>query len=99
MGRSVNGNFEADTQAMSLPGTIHYDELSAAKVSISLSIDHLLRHVPLAVAASGTAEASCGNLAAAAAKYVLVLFSLIVTSLPPPPPHGTSTPLVSVSVN
>lgn len=69
-----------------------------AKVSISLSIDHLLLHVPLTVASSGTAEASCGN-PAAAAKYILVLFSLIVTSSLPPPPHRTSTPLVSVSVN
>lgn len=91
-------NFKADTQAMSLPEIVHSDELSAAKVSISLSVDHLLLHVPLAVASSGTAEASCGN-PAAAAKSVLVLFSLIVTSLLPPPPHGTSTPLVSVSVN
>lgn len=91
-------NFKADTQAMSLPEFVHSDELSAATVSISLSVDHLLLHVPLAVASSGTAEASCGN-PAAAAKSVLVLFSLIVTSLLPPPPHGTSAPLVSVSVN
>lgn len=83
---------------MSLSEIIHSDELFAAKVSISLCIDHLLLHVPLAVASSGTAEASCGN-PTAAAKFVLVLFSLIVTSLLPPPPHGISTPLVSVSVN
>lgn len=35
---------------MSLSEIIHFDELFAAKVSISLSIDHLLLHVPLAVA-------------------------------------------------
>lgn len=93
----MSQEFQADAQAKSLPEILHSNEPSTAKVSISLSRDHLLLPVPLAVASSGTAEASCGN--PAAAKYVLVLFSLIVTSSLPPPLHGTSTPLVSVSVN
>lgn len=50
---------DADAQAksMSLPEIIHSDELSAANVSISLSIDHLPVLVPLAVSSSGPAEA------------------------------------------
>ena len=87
----------ADAQAkfMSLPEIIRSDELSAAKVSISLSINHLLLLVPLAVSSPGTAEAFCYN-PPAALKYVLALLSLIVTSLLPPPP-GASTLLVSVN--
>lgn len=88
----------ADAQAKSMPSLeiIHSDELSAAKVSISLSVDHLLILVLLDVS-SGTAEAFCCN-PPAAAKYVLVLLSLIVTSLLPPSP-GASTLLVSENQN
>lgn len=89
----------ADAQAKSMPSLeiIHSDELSAAKVSISLSVDHLLILVLLDVSSSGTAEAFCCN-PPAAAKYVLVLLSLIVTSLLPPSP-GASTLLVSENQN
>lgn len=81
---------DAQAKSMSLPEIIHSDQLLAAKVSISLSIDHLLLLVPLAVS-SGTAEAFYDNPPpAAAAKYILMLLSLIVTSLLPPPP-GAST--------
>lgn len=91
-------NAMADAQAKSMPSPeiIHSDELSAAKVSISLSVDHLFVLVPLDVSSSGTAEAFCCN-PPAAAKYVLVLLSLIVTSLLPPPPGASTLLLVSVS--